>query len=181
MVVFSDRWAPEWGYTASFGVLRPEDLPPFNTDDWSHRQNEQKYGFMSRLRDSVRREGFRNPILVFRGDGNDRIPYGQSRATIAKQLGIAVPAIVCDWTGASVGEPLRTLADVRSHFLDQPTVVEFTSAGLNIWGCRQVQLEDEAADFFHESQIKRDRDRERRGRGIPLKLQAGGPHGSKEL
>lgn len=176
LITFAPELDPAYGYTVSLALLQPRDLPPFEVGQWVHKQNEQKYGFMSRLRESILTEGFRNPIVVFKGDGNDRIPYGQSRASVAKQLGIDIPAIVCDWTGKLWGRPLTTIAEVRECYRDQPTVVEFTSKGLNVWGCRQVQLRPEDADWFQTSQMKRDK---ARPRGLPLRYQSGGPHGNE--
>lgn len=160
----------KWGgtYRVKFGLLTPDLFPKgFVMADNIHRQNEKKYGFYSRLEESVKREGFRNPVLFWDKPGNTgtaQVPYGGSRMYTAFKLDIPIPAIVCDWPPHNPAydgwEDVNSVADVLEKFKDPPTVVEFRPDCFHFWGCAQVQLEDEHRDFFAQRQVNLDKRRE---------------------
>ncbi len=150
-----------------YGVMRPSELPPFDIGSLVVNQNEKRYQFYTRLRESVEKDGFRNPILCYHKQSGSTLPYGHSRAKIAKDLGIDIPAIICDFVGDYTDCPrMDTVGEIRERFIDPPSIVEFWECGLNIWGCRQVHLAEKDADWFDDFQDKRNMARARKGRGL---------------
>lgn len=146
-------------YEVRYGLLTPDMIPAsFTVADWVHKKNEQQFQFYSRLEESVKREGFRNPIMVYEKPGERTFPYGGSRVYVAHKLQIPVPAIVSDWVGTfSHWEKLETVDQVLAKFKDPPTVVEFHPwAGCQFWGCAQVHLADEHRTMWAERQRKND-------------------------
>lgn len=100
------------------------------------------------LRESVEREGVRNPVMLECGRLRKRsmreVPpdrrtsdmvvseyLGGSRLFVAQALDLTVPAIVNDHVGRFDGHRrLRTEDDVRACFIDQPAVVRMRADGV---------------------------------------------------
>ncbi|MFQ5937383.1 MAG: hypothetical protein ACE5LB_13350 [Acidiferrobacterales bacterium] len=153
------KYSPGSGpYEVRYGMLSPTDIPEsFQMAKHVHQDNEKKYGFYSRLEQSVRREGFRNPILLWEKPNERTIPYGGSRAWTAINLQVPVPCIACDWAGTwRAWELLTDCQQVLAKFSDRPTVIEFTEELFHFWGCAQTQLEEADRKFFTERQRKND-------------------------
>lgn len=144
-------------YEIRYGFLQPEDIPDsFTMADWVHKKNEKQYQFYTRLEESVRREGFRNPVMCYEKRDERTFPYGGSRVWTAWKLRIPVPAIVSDWVGTFKNfEQIFTLDQALSKFLDKPTVLEFhPTLGCQFWGCAQTHLAPEHEAFWKELQRK---------------------------
>lgn len=144
-------------YEVRYGLLLPSQIPQsFYMADWVHKKNEKDYQFYTRLEESVLKEGFRNPVMVYEKHDERTFPYGGSRVYIAHRLQIPVPAIISDWTGAfKEWELITTLDQALSKFKDKPTVLEFhPTHGCQFWGCRQIQLLPEHQEFFAVRQFK---------------------------
>ena len=144
-------------YEVRYGFLTPGDIPSsFYLADWVHKKNEKQFQFYTRLEESVKREGFRNPVMCYEKRGERTFPYGGSRVYMAWKLQIPVPALVSDWTGAFKHfEQILTLDQALSKFLDKPTVLEFHPVqGCQFWGCAQVQLAPEHEAFWANLQRK---------------------------
>jgi len=144
-------------YEIRYGLLQPSDIPEsFYMADWVHKNNEKKFQFYTRLELSVKKEGFRNPVMVYEKPGERTFPYGGSRVYIAHKLQIPVPAIVSDWTGAFKHFELITTVDqALEKFTDKPTVLEFhPQFGCQFWGCAQVHLTPEHEAFWKQLQFK---------------------------
>ena len=88
-------------------------------------------GHYSKLRESVLKHGFQNPIIVTAGKSLRRPAWqlpphwpqsylceanGGSRLALAQELDMELPCII---NGDAPGEELRTLNDVRSKFTDK--------------------------------------------------------------
>jgi len=124
--------------------------------DWVHKNNEKQFQFYTRLEESILREGFRNPVMVYEKHDERTFPYGGSRVYMAHKLQIPVPAIVSDWTGEfDDWELITTVNQALSKFKDLPTVLEFHPVqGCQFWGCEQVQLDKPHKDYFTHRQMK---------------------------
>ena len=147
---------------------------PYTTwpkDGWMHpncKLTAQKlYGnFLERLENSVREEGFRNPIHVCDGQPNmanrkpKDVPYGGSRVYVAMELEIPVPALICDLRPFNPKydgfEEITSLAHCLSKFKDWPSCIEMRPEYFEYWGCAQTQLSDEHRTTFKLHQDKRD-------------------------
>ena len=124
--------------------------------DWVYKNNECQYQFYSRLEESVLKEGFRNPVMVYEKPDERTFPYGGTRVWMAQKLKMPVPAIVSDWTGAFKDwELIITVNQALSKFKDLPTVLEFhPKMGCQFWGCKQTQLEEKNQLYFTHRQYK---------------------------
>lgn len=146
-------------YEVRFGILQPDQIPEsFVMADWVYKENEKKFQFYTRLEESIRREGFRNPVMCYEKPNERTFPYGGSRVYMAYKLQLPVPAIISDWTGAFAHfERINTAEEALAKFKDKPTVLEFhPQFGCQFWGCAQTQLLPEHEAFFAERQRKND-------------------------
>lgn len=167
----------KWGgtYRVAYGVLQASEIPntgPFDPINLKTLRTERKYGFNTALIESVRREGFRNPILWmdpakrYPNQGATprlarQCPYGGSRCLVARHLGLPLPTIVCDhnWNPRyDDWRQLESIDDVLACFRDPPSFVRFTADIFEFWGCDQVHLAEGSAglDFFRIMQPKSD-------------------------
>lgn len=104
-----------------YGLLLPDDLPPDAITRSCTVNASVPKSFYDRLIASVRREGFRNPVLFNNLAGEMKIVYGESRAWVAHQLGLPLPAFINDGVGAFAHfERIDTEAQARAKFKDQP-------------------------------------------------------------
>lgn len=154
------KYTPGCGpYEVRYGLLTPDLIPrSFYLADWVHKNNEKQFQFYTRLEESIKREGFRNPIMVYEKPGDRTFPYGGSRAYMAHKLQIPVPAIVSDWVGTfKHWERLETVDQALAKFTDPPTILEFHPwAGCQFWGCAQTHLANEFKTMWAERQRKSD-------------------------
>lgn len=76
--------------------------------------------FFEAMRESVQREGFRNPIVVYALPEGIMLSFGGSRLRVAHELGLPIPCIVADYTGEFDGAPEVTEDNYASFFVDVP-------------------------------------------------------------
>lgn len=152
------KYSPGSGpYEVRYGWLQPADIPrDFYLADWVNKRREAQFQFYTRLEESVRREGFRNPICMYEKPGERTFPYGGSRVYMAHKLQIPVPAIVTDWAGSFPNwERIESVEQALAKFKDPPTVLEFhPELGCQFWGCAQTHLTPEHEQCFAERQRK---------------------------
>jgi len=110
------------GYGSPIGRWGSRPVKPDGS--WISKQ-EMKWGFYTRLEESILKEGFRNPIFC------NAIPeglfsrVGTSRLWIAKKHNLEVPCIIADYVNRFPElEELRTEKEIRAKFKDQPNKVE---------------------------------------------------------
>lgn len=127
-----------------------------------------------RLEESVRRDGFRNPVMVSAG-GLDRrseleIPpdkrspdavvceyLGGSRLWVAQRLGLDVPCIVNDRANVFPdAKVLKGIPDVLERFLDTPRTVRMNGDGVYLNDLPYMHLpEAERYTVAEQSKIRR--------------------------
>ena len=92
----------------------------------------RKVKFFEALRESVRREGLRNPIVVYALPEGLFLSFGCSRLRVAQELGLPeIPALVVDYTGEFADAEEVTQANWQGFFRDPPRHFEFTSDGID--------------------------------------------------
>jgi len=95
------------------------------------------------IKESIRRDGFRNPIIVYRSGGEYLLSFGGGRLQAAKQLGIPVPALVVDYDG-DMGDYEEVTEDTwQEHFTDVPKNFEWNAVGIQMhYGLERGRRED---------------------------------------
>jgi len=89
-----------------------------------------KPGFHEALRESVRREGVRNPVLVWNFSEGIFLTFGGSRVVAAIAAGLeTIPAIINDYVGTYSHEKLVTENNWHTFFTDVPRTFEFGPDG----------------------------------------------------
>lgn len=81
--------------------------------------------FFEALTESVKKDGFRNPILVYSLDEGVCIVFGASRLRVAQELDIQIPAIVNDVNDRFRMHPEVTPENYHEFFTDVPKHVVF--------------------------------------------------------
>lgn len=82
-----------------------------------------------RILESIRQEGFRNPILVYYTPEGMFLSFGGGRLEAAKKLDTMIPAIVIDYVGDMVDHPEVTPENWQDFFTDVPQYFEWTEYG----------------------------------------------------
>lgn len=77
--------------------------------------------FFEALKESVAREGFRNPIVVYAFPEGIMLSFGGSRLRTAHELNMPIPCIVVDFTGEFDACPAVNQESYKSYFADPPT------------------------------------------------------------
>ena len=89
----------------------------------------RKVKFFEALRESVKREGFRNPIITWNFREGLHVQFGVSRLRIAQEEGLHIPAIVNDVVDGYRGCPIVTPDNYPEFFTDVPERVRFRNDG----------------------------------------------------
>ena len=85
---------------------------------------------MEALRDSIREEGYRNPIILYATGRGNFLSFGGSRIHAGRAVGVeTIPAIVNDYCGRFEDSPEITLENFTSFFTDKPKFYEITEEG----------------------------------------------------
>jgi len=109
--------------------------PSVGPHGWTWRPEISKHGkesFKAALVDSIRREGVRNPIIVYVFQEGTFLTFGGSRYTTCVEAGIEeIPAIINDYTGRYAASDTVTPDNVESFFKDPPREYEFTPEGFD--------------------------------------------------
>jgi hypothetical protein len=80
-----------------------------------------KPDFMEALRESLRKEGYRNPIVVYATDNGNHLAFGGSRVHAGRDVGLrCIPAIVNDYCGRFEEAPEVTEENFCDFFTDPP-------------------------------------------------------------
>jgi hypothetical protein len=96
-----------------------------------HVSTHRKPLFQEALRESIRSEGIRNPIVVYRLTEGYFLSFGGSRLRAAREVGLArIPALVNDYTGEVKG-PTVDAGNIAEFFTDPPSIVEWTDYGVD--------------------------------------------------
>lgn len=94
------------------------------------RPTARKPGFHAALKESIARDGVRNPTVGYQTAAGLFVSFGQSRLRIARELELAtIPMIVNDYTRQWSACPLVTPDNWTEFFTDVPEHVEFTPTG----------------------------------------------------
>jgi len=97
--------------------------------------------FMGRLRESIRKEGYRNPIVCYATARGVFLAFGGSRVHAGRDVGAAgIPAIVNDYCGRFKDHPEITKENFTSFFTDKPA-----------W----FVIDDKGADYHYNLERKR--------------------------
>lgn len=82
------------------------------------------------LKKSVEEKGFLNPIIVWATKGDIRPIYGGTRAVLARELDIMVPAVICDYDNRFPEyERLTTADEIAAKWCDPDTIRAHISLG----------------------------------------------------
>lgn len=108
--------------------------PGLSLYGWKWRQDvstHRKPMFQDALRESIRQEGFRNPVVIYATVEGDFLSFGGSRLRAARDLELAsIPALVNDYCGRYDDCPEVTTENVLGFFRDPPAYIEFTRTGV---------------------------------------------------
>lgn len=109
---------------------------------WAFVYQERGQQFFTRLKASVEKEGFRNPVFMLAIEEGNFLRYGGSRLWAAHELKLpTIPVVVADWVGRFEHfELLETEADVRARFMDQPETIQLEPEDLQILHCPHTHL-----------------------------------------
>lgn len=109
--------------------------PTLSIYGWTWRPDistHRKPRFQQSLRDSIHREGFRNPVVIYATREGDFLSFGGSRLRAARDLEMeTIPALVNDYAGRYTSCPLVTPENVHSFFKDVPEYIAFTETGVD--------------------------------------------------
>lgn len=89
----------------------------------------RKVKFFEALRESIKREGFRNPIIVWNFREGLHVQFGVSRLRVAQEEGLFIKAIVNDTQDEYDECPLVTPENYETCFTDVPERVRFNNDG----------------------------------------------------
>lgn len=102
-----------------YGYLSPDLLPIAVRTRSTFGVSSQK-SFYDGLLESVKHEGFRNPIILENNSGL-KLTYGESRGWVAIKLGIPVPSFINDMKNEFEDfELITTKEQALSKFKDKP-------------------------------------------------------------
>ncbi len=96
------------------------------------RQRGIKPETRAAIRESVRYEGFRNPIVVYRTGGQLLLSFGGGRLQAAKELVCLIPAIVIDYDGDVHDFEEVTPSNWREFFMDVPSNAYWDETGFHM-------------------------------------------------
>ena len=97
-----------------------------------HCPTDRKPKFQQALRESIEREGFRNPVIIYSTSEGDFLSFGGSRLRAARDLQLeSIPALVNDYSGRYSDCPEVTPDNVFDFFTDVPEFIEFTPTGVD--------------------------------------------------
>lgn len=103
-----------------YGFLMPDELPPQSIKRSCTIGASVPKSFYDKLIESVKREGFRNPVLFDNLD-EMKVIYGESRTWVAHKLQIPLPAFINDGrNNFNHFEEIYTEQQALSKFKDKP-------------------------------------------------------------
>lgn len=109
--------------------------PKLSLYGWTWREDvstHRKPMFQEALRDSIRKEGIRNPVVIYALAEGDFLSFGGSRLRAARDNELAsIPALVNDYCGRYDSGVEVTPSNVETFFTDVPSYIEFTPTGVD--------------------------------------------------
>lgn len=97
----------------------------------SHEPTHRKPMFQKALGESLKKEGVRNPIILYGLPEGFFLCFGGSRLRAARDVGLeTIPALVNDYTGKVEGVEV-TEENVRDFFKDPPKYLTFNESGVD--------------------------------------------------
>ena len=130
-------------YKVRYMHVRARDITnTLEPPEYRIKQEEESRQFFTKLEESIKREGVRNPVnTVAQPNGELRVVMGGSRTWIAQKLDIVIPALITDkYDLFPNAETLETVEEVLAKFKDKPHGIEFTKRRLNLQGCPHSHL-----------------------------------------
>ena len=127
--------------------------PDSGIHGWPYRPHVYegiKPQFMEALRESLREEGYRNPIVVYATDSGNYISFGGSRVHAGRDVGLRfIPCIVNDYCGRFEDSPEVTLENYGDFFRDKPKhfVIDEFGADYHYALERKRRVEYDSAGF----------------------------------
>lgn len=107
--------------------------PHVSIHGWCWRpaiSSHRKPLFQEALRDSIREEGLRNPVIIYALEEGCFLSFGGSRLRAAIDLGLeTIPAIVNDYADRFPDAPEVTIENFSTFFTDVPDYFEITDKG----------------------------------------------------
>jgi len=100
--------------------------------------------FFVALRENVKLDGFRNPILIYATPEGLLLAFGGSRLRVAKELNINVPAIIVDYVGVYGARELVHEGNYTEFFRDPPVLFKITEHGVDT----HYSLERNRREFY---------------------------------
>jgi len=100
--------------------------------------------FFEALRDNVKLDGFRNPILVYQTPEGLLLSFGGSRLRVAKELMLPIPVIVVDYTGEWIDCEIVHEGNYSEFFRDPPELFRITDTGVDT----HYSLERNRREFY---------------------------------
>lgn len=105
----------------------------YGTVDWRDMQNLDRYQSVrykpriwEPLKASVTLHGFINPCIAWATKGDIRIIYGLSRAAMARELDLPLPAVICDYDRRFPQyERLHGVDEIAAKWQDPDTIRPF--------------------------------------------------------
>lgn len=95
------------------------------------------------IQDSIERDGFRNPILVYKTKQGLHLSFGGGRLLAAQNLDMLIPAIVVDYTGELSNYEEVTQDNWQEYFVDVPAHFTWTEYGIDThYGLERGRSED---------------------------------------
>lgn len=105
-------------------------IGPFGWRARIDMNKQNKPVFRKALRESIQKEGIRNPLLAWSFDEGLFVGFGMGRLKAAKELGfVEVPMIINDFTGNYDEAALVTPGNFAEFFTDVPLTWEFGKYG----------------------------------------------------
>lgn len=130
-----------------YGLIDWRDLPDIDR----YHSIVHKPRVWEPLLASVRKHGFINPVVANANKGGIVVTYGQSRAAVARELDLQLPAIIADHDGRFPHyERLVTVAEIADKWADPTTIrPQIHLSPGKLWMTHHVRVPiNDSGDFF---------------------------------
>lgn len=149
-------------YTIRYGILDPSQISdsvlvfgnpgygtrigdhgsrPVGPDTTTYRQLQQKNQFFTKLVESIKKEGIRNPIFCQSMKEGTFSRYGTTRLWVAKKYKLKVPCVIADYTDRwDELQKLSSKAQILSKYMDKPEILEINQDSMRIDACPHHHL-----------------------------------------
>ena len=114
---------------------------PLKPEASHYKMLQEKNQFYTKLEESIKRDGFRNPIFCNSYSHGTYCRYGTSRLWIARQHKMDIPVVIADYADNWTDLDELGQSDVELKFKDIPAVIEFGADEMRIDGCNHTHLD----------------------------------------